>query len=318
MGIKISILVPFWNVENYISKCAKSLFKQTLNDLEFIFVNDCSSDKSLYILEELISHQHPDIISNVKIQTLEKNSGVATARNVALSLSKGDYIFFVDSDDWIEPNCTELLYNKAVETNADVTCCDFFVEYKNQTEIKHNVYASSKEEIIGDAISQRHDIALWKILAKRDLYVKNEITFNRALSVGEDALACLQLYYFANKIVYIEEPLYHYVQYNYAHLSKINADNIKIWAKSIYQIEAFCKQHGIYEKYHHQISLRKFVAKKPLIQYKELRDMHEWRTLMPEVNNYWRFIPMGKREKILFFLAEKGYSLLFKIASKID
>ena len=116
--IKLSIIVPVYNSGEYISRCLDSLVNQTLDDIEIIVVNDGSTDNSLEILQEYVSEK-------VKIIT-QKNSGVAVARNTGLKNAKGKYIAYVDSDDWIELDMFEKMYNKAIENDFDIVMCDFW------------------------------------------------------------------------------------------------------------------------------------------------------------------------------------------------
>jgi len=116
MNPKVSIIVPAYNASNYIEKCIDSLLNQTLKDIEIIIVNDGSTDDTA---EKLSKYE-----DEIKVIT-QKNVGVASARNKGLSVANGEYIAYVDSDDWIESNMFELLYNKAKENNYDVVECDF-------------------------------------------------------------------------------------------------------------------------------------------------------------------------------------------------
>ena len=116
---KVSILVPIFGVEKYIERCARSLFEQTYSNLEYIFVNDCTPDKSVEVLENVMVN-YPERIENVKILTHEKNRGVAAVRNTALDNACGDFVSLVDSDDWLELDAVELLVSKQLKTDADI------------------------------------------------------------------------------------------------------------------------------------------------------------------------------------------------------
>ena len=118
--IKVSIIVPFYDVENYIETCLQSLVNQTLQDIEILLVNDGSKDGSEKIAKQFVEN-YPD-----KIIYLEKeNGGLSDARNYAIPYAKGEYIAFLDSDDYIEPNMYEEMYTKAKEEDLDYVECDF-------------------------------------------------------------------------------------------------------------------------------------------------------------------------------------------------
>ena len=118
---KVSVIVPIYNVSRFIKRCVESLFNQTLDDVEFIFVNDCTPDDSIDILKKVIA-DYPD--RNTMIINHEVNKGLPAARNTGLKAASGDYIFHCDSDDFIEPTMLNDLYYTACDDNADIVWCD--------------------------------------------------------------------------------------------------------------------------------------------------------------------------------------------------
>lgn len=117
---KISIIVPVYNVENYVSKCIESIINQTYKDVEIIIVNDGSTDKSGDICDYYSKKDARIILIH------QENQGLSMARNNALDIASGDYIGFVDSDDWIAPDMYGTLYNNAIEHDADISMCNFY------------------------------------------------------------------------------------------------------------------------------------------------------------------------------------------------
>ena len=142
---KVSILVPVYNVAAFIEKCARSLFEQTFADIEYVFVDDCSPDNSVEILQRVLE-DYPERKSCVKILRHEVNKGVSSARNTALRNASGDYVFFVDSDDFLELDAIALLLDKAKGTNVDIVLCDIKNLYNNRTEIDNIVLPKSSKE----------------------------------------------------------------------------------------------------------------------------------------------------------------------------
>ncbi len=128
----VSVIIPVYNTEKYLRKCLDSVCNQTLKDIEIICVNDCSSDDSLAILQEYASQDN-----RIKIINFTQNKGVAIARNTAIDEAKGEYIGFVDSDDYIDLDFYEKLYNKAVETGAEVAIGGCYIENENGTRQKN-------------------------------------------------------------------------------------------------------------------------------------------------------------------------------------
>lgn len=119
VAFKVSVLIPVYNAEAYIESCVRSLFEQSLEDIEYIFVNDCTSDKSLDILNEIMD-EYPARKEQVKVISHSCNKGVASTRNTGLLYAQGEYIGWVDSDDWVEKNMFEILYLMAKQADADI------------------------------------------------------------------------------------------------------------------------------------------------------------------------------------------------------
>ncbi|MBQ1779984.1 MAG: glycosyltransferase family 2 protein, partial [Bacteroidales bacterium] len=128
---QVSILVPIYEVEKYIERCARSLFEQTYDNLEYIFVDDCSPDKSMEILEQVME-DYPNRKKQVRIIRHEHNRGLAAARNTALDAATSPFITHVDSDDYLSLDAIHLLVNKQVETDADIVSGNYFVIESNR------------------------------------------------------------------------------------------------------------------------------------------------------------------------------------------
>ena len=208
--MKISVIVPIYNVEEFIGQCARSLFSQDWEDSEFIFVDDGSPDRSVEIIQEILE-SFPKRISQVTILH-QKNSGLPQARMTGLLHATGDYVIHVDSDDWVEPNYLSSLAGKAIETSADVVYCDFYKEYTTKPA---KIY---REEDVTPpdgpsavrAMHKNHLKAyMWNKLIRRSLYRLDDI-FVPIHSFHEDLIFQTQLLYDASLCVHIKEPLYHY------------------------------------------------------------------------------------------------------------
>ena len=117
--MKVSILVPVYNVEKYFARCLETLFSQTYSGIEYVFVNDCTPDKSMYVLQETLE-KYPSRANSVKIIENKQNLGIAIVRNTLLENATGEYVLFVDSDDWIEVDAIEKFVDKALQSNSDI------------------------------------------------------------------------------------------------------------------------------------------------------------------------------------------------------
>ena len=131
--MKVSIIIPVYNVEKYIGKCLDSLVNQTLEDIEIIVVNDGSPDNSQKIIDKYVE-KYPNKIKSF----IKENGGQGSARNLGLKYAKGKYISFVDSDDWLEKNAIEEMYNEAIKSKSDIVICDMVDHFNNNKTLYHN------------------------------------------------------------------------------------------------------------------------------------------------------------------------------------
>lgn len=198
---KVSIIVPVYNVEKYIDKCLSSLVNQTLNDIEIIIVNDGSIDNSEQIILKY-KEKYPSKIVYLK----KENGGLSDARNFGMPYAKGDYIAFLDSDDYVELDTYEKLYNRAIQTDADMVECDFYWEYSDKK--IHDTSANYKDE--SDMYANARVVA-WNKLYKKDLIINSGIKFPKGLRY-EDLEFFYKILPQLKKIELINEPLIHYVQ----------------------------------------------------------------------------------------------------------
>lgn len=210
---KVSVIIPIYNVEKYIEKCASSLFKQTLESIEFIFVDDCSPDNSISILQSVLN-KYPDRIPHTKIVHHDYNRGSAAARNTGRAIAQGEYIIECDSDDWVESNMYELMYQKAQQTNADIVICDLCLVYP--TKKKHISINPPLNHIkcVAYLFSGKMHGSVCNKLIKKELYIKHNISCTEGMNYLEDLNVTYRLFYYAESISYIDKPLYNYFQGN--------------------------------------------------------------------------------------------------------
>lgn len=207
--IKVSILVPVYNAEKYISRCAESIFEQTYNNLDIIFVNDKTPDKSVEKIKDVLN-SYPDRKSQTKIINHNKNRGVAAARNTLLEHASGDYILWVDADDYINKNAVEILIRKVEQTNADFICIGSARHRKSDIIPFQLQNSKNSKEIIKYLLSGDIPTTLWGYFTKRELYINNKIRFVEGLDVGEDMLVLSELAYYARTITMEPTILYYW------------------------------------------------------------------------------------------------------------
>lgn len=222
---KVSIIIPVYGVEKYIERCARSLFEQTLNDVEYIFVDDCSPDKSIAILENIIKEYLPRLKKehkNVRIERMSKNCGLPNVRRYGINLATGDYIAHCDSDDWVDVHMYEEMYNKAIEEDADVVVCDYVLT--NGTSVIETInacHAKSPKQLIEKFLFQRDPWPLWNKLFNRKAY--SNIEYPQG-AMGEDMVTTIQLLWNCNTLSYINKPYYQYF-YNPESITKVCTRN---------------------------------------------------------------------------------------------
>ena len=217
---KVSVLIPVYNVENYIEKCAKSLFNNTIaSDCEFIFTNDCTPDSSMEKLKAVIK-EYPSLKDNIKIINHEKNMGISVARNEGFDNASGEYLICTDSDDYVEPDYLEALYEEAKKGNYDIVCCAFYEtpDYNFpekaafQECVKVKFLNSDIKSCLFTILDESVGCYLWNKLIKRDFLQKSGVYFVEELFCIEDMPFMIELLIKNPSLGYLTKPLYHYVK----------------------------------------------------------------------------------------------------------
>lgn len=210
MMSKVSIIVPVYRVEKYIEKCVRSIFEQSYPNLEIIIVDDCTPDKSVQIIKDVLQ-EYPLRKSQVSILSQSKNKGVASARKRALDSITGDYCIQFDSDDYVEPRMIEEMLELANKNNADIVVCDINLIYNNITTHIHVNPNLDSEECMKQILRGELHSSLCNKLIRVGLYRDNQIQFVEGLNMREDLSVMFRLLFFARKIAYVAKPFYSYV-----------------------------------------------------------------------------------------------------------
>ena len=240
----IDIIIPVYNVEKYLKKCINSVLHQTYKNYQIILIDDGSTDSSGKICDEYANR-----FAQITVKH-QPNGGLSAARNTGLSMSSSQYIMFIDSDDWIEPNTLEILFQKLTQNKADIVCCGFFFQFENYQKTWHkntsdkNYIYNSQEAIKTFFLRKKIGAAAWGKLYNRKLFE------NVSYPVGEiheDIAIIIQLLSKASTIIYCPIPLWHYRQQE-GSLSR------NIYSKKNYVL------------YNHLISLSSILKKYPNLQ----------------------------------------------------
>lgn len=240
--LKVSILTPVYGVEKYIEQCARSLFEQSYAHIEYIFVNDCTTDHSIDILQSLVA-AYPDRAAQIHIINHEYNKGVGAARQTALMAATGDYIMFADSDDFLPINAVEALAKEAENSKADLID-GAYAEWSDgkagqpQLPFTETGKKFLKLLICQNIITNR----LWGRLYKRSLIMQHQIFFEEGINYAEDLFWNAQFLYYGQKVL-IKDVVYYYRTDNvnsYNH--DISEKNLLSYFKSTHQLITFLKQ----------------------------------------------------------------------------
>lgn len=205
----VSIIIPIYNVQNYIERCAKSLFNQSYPNCEFIFVNDCTPDNSIEQLTQTIQ-EFPAIKDKIQIINKSKNEGLPQARKTGIDIANGEYIIHVDSDDWVEKDYVELLVQTAINNNADLVWAGYMKDFPNDMQYQPNRPSNlDNKTIIYEILNLQIHSGVWCKLFKKEIYKKNNIIFTNKNYV-EDMVQTIQCVKYAKRIVYLANCKYHY------------------------------------------------------------------------------------------------------------
>jgi glycosyltransferase involved in cell wall biosynthesis len=250
----ISIIIPCYNVEKYIERCIESLVNQTMNidEMEFIFVNDASTDRTLDIL---LSYEKKYSNSVIVINSQE-NLRQGGARNIGLSYASGEYIGFVDSDDWVEYDMFEKLYDKAVKYNCDIVRCQSVRDdgsgsllFNKKRDRKDTLIKIENEEERSEFIAANLiSVSVWDKLYKREIIFKNQILFPEQLAY-EDLFWGSIFYLYIDTAYILEENLYHYFINNESTVLQKNKEyHLDMLTVNYLKWEEY-KKRGAVEKY---------------------------------------------------------------------
>ena len=303
-SLKVSILVPFYNVEKYVSRCVESLFTQTYHNIEYIFVNNCSPDNSMEVINTLIDKY--GVADKCKMIIHEKNMGISASRNDCLDNMTGDYFLFVDSDDYIDRDMVELLVEAAIKENADISGCGYIEEYPNHSVEFPQKYTNDHDEMMRAITLLTLKGVMWKLLIRSTIVTghREEVRFVQDRSMVDDYLFCCQVFYYAKRFACVDRCMYHWIQYNPNNYTHTTIFAVESQAAAVKKTEDFYRTKGIYEKLEKELNMRKFVLKLPLLLDKKCFDVKKWRIMFPESNEVWRDMNFSIGNKICFCIAK--------------
>lgn len=320
---KVSFIVPIYNVEVYLSKCLDSISKQTYSNIEVLMVNDGATDSS----REIAKH-FSDIDSRFILIDRE-NGGLSAARNTGLSRVSGQAVVFVDSDDFIEPEYTELCVNRLRETDSDMVCCR--LQYDNPFTSKKHTYGHdlpteilTKDDIIVNAFLVK-DIhtPVWAKVYNTEFLIKHSLKFYEGI-VNEDTLFTSQVSMHARRVAFVNRSLYHSME-RPGSISRSSQDRlIADMEKALSLVRKYMEQHGIWQKdkfrqAYYTRYIRSFLYN--LLQAVQRLPFDDFKTIHHQCVTTTNYLKYGYEAKMLTLPYRMMYNLskqpaLFKIVFK--
>lgn len=243
MDIKVSIVIPAYNLENYIGRCLNSLINQTFKEFEIIIINDGSTDNTKKIVESYS-------LKDKRIKLINKNNeGVNIARKVGFENAKGEYVLFIDGDDWIKKECLEILYYSAIKDNCDLLIYNAITKSDlNEQNFRMFTLNINESDCITLVLTNNILPSVWSKLIKRKFLIDNSIDIPKNIAYGEDLAFLVNIAIKHPKINFVDEYLYYYYQRNNS-VSNARSEKVLDLIESCEYIKDKLRHEDILEKY---------------------------------------------------------------------
>lgn len=318
---KVSVIIAAYNIENYIEKCLHSIIQQSLKDIEIIVVNDGSIDNTLKKIERLAK-------KDARINVIDKkNEGLIEARKTGLKQAKGEYILFVDGDDWLELDALEKLYTNALECHSDIVVYNCF---KSRDEDKE-VYNIFEENIVnsGDLLKEVLLVnilpSIWSKFIKHEFIKENNIVFPSKISYAEDLATIVTMFMYNPRVSFEKKALYNYYQRPESITKTMNNKIFEI-DLAFNHIEEQLREKNFYQKYKEEFE---FLVYQQIIQNHLLRQYYKSDTLGEklyklyfskniEITNNRYFIELYKKSSNTNKLKTKIYHYNYKLGRNVN
>ena len=296
---KVSIIVPVYKVEQYLRRCLDSIVAQTFTDWECILIDDGSPDKSGDICDEYAERDGRFRVIH------QENKGVSAARNAGLDAARGEWIGFVDSDDWVENNFIELLYLSACESGADIVGCDALDETEYDSILSKNNILLPNFDLVENLLRNKLHGGLCLYFIKHERF-KN-ISFVEGMNICEDLLVSIKLFVNKPKTLHISKPLYHYTASNTNSITRsvFSKEKCLQLVKSAELIEQVLKENQIYDEHISGIILRKKYIKLKILYKSSFSTSMKFYGLYPGLSKHVKVTSLSTFfQKILLFCTE--------------
>ena len=286
---KVSVIVPVYNVGQCVVKAANSLLNQTLRDFEIIFINDCSTDESYNVLVNIAQSNKRDDIA-IKIIQHQVNMGVAVARNTGLDNAVGEFIYYVDADDYCDADTLEVMYQEAITKQCDVVGCEWLLTFENNARHMVQPEVKSCQEAFVKMCNGVMRWNLWLFMVRRSIYEEHQFRFIPKANMGEDMMVMMKILLSTNAISIIHRPLYHYIQTNSNAMTKNFSAYQHQVTDNVSELERYVRDNH-YNEYLERLLQLKLTLKLPLLISDKESDYEMWQSWFSESNDF-----VGKNE----------------------
>lgn len=211
---EVSVIVPVYKVSRWIEKCAESIFNQDLENMEILFIDDCSPDNSIEIILKVLE-KFPNRKAQTRILTMPKNSGQGAVRRYGILEARGEFLIQCDGDDWIDPTLYSQMLYRIKKSEAEIVFCDFAYEYPNETWIVPcNVIYTDGKKIIENLVTDFPHMSCCNKMIKRSIFIMNDILPWQGLNMWEDNGLMIRALYYCHKVEHVSGVYYHYNKKN--------------------------------------------------------------------------------------------------------
>ena len=306
MAPKVSVIVAVYKVEDYIERCLHSLFGQTLDSIEYIFVDDASPDDSIKVLKRVLE-EYPHRKEQVKIIRHSENQGVALARTSGILTATGEYMIHCDPDDYIELDMYEAMYNEALIENTDIIFCDYI---KHKNDVNSLISMNFKDlsiDYLRKPLYNGYISTLWNVLVRSEIIKKNNILPFPKGDVGEDLALILRILFFSSTFKCIHTPFYHYCIREDSIASGTNAmDKLRKFHINIEGLQRFYGKHKLYKEYCDYLKLNIKLETRKAFKHKD----KEWFNIYKEVSyKIWTIPREPIKTRILWSILLSNFTI---------
>lgn len=279
---KVSVIVPIYKVEKYIARCAQSLFEQSLDDIEYIFVDDCTPDRSMEVLQAEIEKYRLRFAEEKKVVRtirMPANGGLSAVRRHGIQLATGDYIIHCDSDDWVDTDLYEKLYNKAISTGSEIVMFPVTEDWGDHSFVRVlGELGDDCQKVLENWYCDCVQMYTVNKLVKRSVYVDNDLLPFEGINMWEDNGLMLRVFYYAKGLSQIEGSTYHYFRGNeYAISHGYGRKAVDQMLKCAKLLDEFFKSKPDYPRYKKTADSIKYYARINLVtdKFSELREYYK-------------------------------------------